>query len=151
MRVRTVLLVLVLALIGLFVGVNWPAFAAPARLSLLVAQVELPVGLLALGCALLVLLTCGIYLALWRSSVLLESRQQARELQAQRALADQAEASRVVQLRETIVHEMQQLGDRIAQLQTDLRAEIRDNSNAVAATIAELDDRLQRLLPARTP
>jgi len=151
MRIRTVFLVLVLALIGVFVAINWPAFTAPTRLSLVVTQIDVAVGLVALGFVSLVLLSIGIYLALWRSTILLESRQQAKELQTQRALADQAEISRIAQLRETILHEMEQLGVHITQIQTDLRAEIRDSSNSLAATIGEIDDRMQRLLGAKVP
>jgi uncharacterized integral membrane protein len=146
MRIRTLFLLLVVALIAVFVAINWSAFSAPTRLSLLVAQVEVPVGLVALGLAVLVVLAFGIYLTVWRSSILLESRQQTKALEAQRALAEQAEISRIAQLRETILHEMETLGNRITQIQNELRTEIRESSNSLAATIGEIDDRVQSLL-----
>ncbi len=145
MRMRTLLLVLVLLSICVFVSVNWSAFTAPTRLSLLVTTVEAPIGLVMLGLVVLVVLTFGAYLVVWQSAMLLESRRQTKELQAQRTLADQAEASRFTELRDIVHDELQGLAHRMAQMQDTLRTEIRENANSLTATIAELDDRMQRL------
>ena len=145
MRMRTLLLVLVLLSIGVFVSVNWAAVTAPTRLSLLVTTFEAPIGLLMLGLVVLVVLTFGVYLVVWQSAMLLESRRQTKELQAQRTLADQAEASRFTELRDIVHDELEALANRMAQMQDALCTEIRDNANALTATIAELDDRMQRL------
>jgi len=145
MRMRTLLLLLVLVSIGVFVSVNWAAVTAPTRLSLLVTTFEAPIGLLMLGLVVLVVLTFGVYLVVWQSAMLLESRRQTKELQAQRTLADQAEASRFTELRDIVHDELEGLANRMAQMQDALCTEIRDNANALTATIAELDDRMQRL------
>jgi uncharacterized integral membrane protein len=145
MRMRTLLLVLVLLSIGVFVSVNWAAVTAPTRLSLLVTTFEAPIGLLMLDLVVLVVLTFGVYLVVWQSAMLLESRRQTKELQAQRTLADQAEASRFTELRDIVRDELKGLANRMAQMQDALRTEIRDNANSLTATIAELDDRMQRL------
>jgi uncharacterized integral membrane protein len=145
MRMRTLLLVLVLLSIGVFVSVNWAAVTAPTRLSLLVTTFEAPIGLLMLDLVVLVVLTFGVYLVVWQSAMLLESRRQTKELQAQRTLADQAEASRFTELRDIVHDELKGLANRMAQMQDALRTEIRDNANSLTATIAELDDRMQRL------
>lgn len=132
MRVRTVLVILVLLLLAVFVTVNWPAFMAPTTLSLLVTRVEAPLGLVLLGMQLLVLGAFAVYIAMWQGAVLLQTRRHTKEMQAQRALADQAEASRFTELRASLHGEFEQL-----------RQEMRDHANSVAATIGELDERLQ--------
>ncbi|RYF33188.1 MAG: hypothetical protein EOO21_06025 [Comamonadaceae bacterium] len=59
MKVRTLLLILVLLAIVLFTALNWTVFTTPSTLSLLVATVEAPLGVIMLG--LLVLLT-GLFM-----------------------------------------------------------------------------------------
>ena len=49
MPLRTVFLIVVLALIALFAVLNWGAFLAPTTLSFGVAQVQAPLGLIMLG------------------------------------------------------------------------------------------------------
>ena len=144
MRMRTLFLALVLLSVAVFVAVNWSAFTAPTRLSLLVTAVEAPVGLVMLGVVVLVVLAFGAYLVVWQSAILLESRRQTKELQVQRTLADQAEASRFTELRVIVHDELERLADRMTQALDALRAEIRDHANSLAATIGELDDRMQR-------
>lgn len=137
MRVRTVLVILVMLLLTVFVALNWAAFMAPTTLNLLVARIEAPLGLVMLGLQVLVLLVFAVYIAMWQGAVLLQSRRHTKEMQAQRTLADQAEASRFTELRAVLRQEFEQL-----------RSEMRDQANAVAATIGEMDERLQE---ARKP
>jgi hypothetical protein len=144
MRMRTLFLALVLLSAAVFVAVNWSAFTVPTRLSLLVTAVEAPVGLVMLGVVVLVVLAFGAYLVVWQSAILLESRRQTKELQVQRTLADQAEASRFTELRVIVHDELERLADRMTQALDALRGEIRDHANSLAATIGELDDRMQR-------
>ena len=151
MRMRTLFFALVLLSVAVFVAVNWSAFTAPTRLSLLVTTFEAPIGLLMLGLVILVVLTFGVYLVVWQSAMLLESRRQTKELQAQRTLADQAEASRFTELRDIVHDELEGLANRMTQMQDALRTEIRDNANSLTATIAELDDRMQRLQKGDAP
>ncbi len=143
MRVRTVLVILVLLLLAVFVAVNWPAFMAPTTLSLLVARIEAPLGLVLLGLQVLVLGVFAVYVAMWQGAVLLQTRRHTKELQAQRALADQAEASRFTELRAVLREEFERLSAQVGKSHEELRHEIRDHANSVAATIGELDGRLQ--------
>jgi uncharacterized integral membrane protein len=120
MPLRTVLLLVIAAALVIFVAVNWAAFNTPTTLSLIFGAVEAPLGLVMLaitGFVALVFLAYAFYL---QGSALRESRRMARELEAQRTLADAAEASRF----------------------TELRAHIDQAVNGLAAQIAELDDRL---------
>ena len=88
MRARTLILLVVLILIGVFAVVNWKAIIAPTTLSFLVADVQAPLGLIMLGISALLTVLFLLYLVYLHTSVLLESRRQSRELQGQRELAD---------------------------------------------------------------
>ncbi len=142
MRTRSLLVVIVLLLIAAFIAVNWAVITAPAKFNLLLITVDAPLGLVMLGIVILIVVAFAIYLAVWQGAMLVESRRQAKELQLQRALADQAEASRFTELSALLHDEFARLGERVAQLNDGLRAEIRDNANSIAATIGELDDRI---------
>jgi uncharacterized integral membrane protein len=145
MRTRTLLVVLVLLLIAAFLAINWSVFAASAKISFVLTSVEVPVGLVMFGILTVIALTFGIYSAVSWSAILLEFRRQAKELTAQRTLADQAEASRFTELSTVLRDELAHLADRMAQMHDTFRTEIRDNANSLAATIGELDDRIQKL------
>ncbi len=145
MRTRTLLVILVMLLIATFLVVNWSVFAASAKVSLVFTSIDVPMGLVMLGILTLIALTFGIYSAVSWSAILLEFRRQAKELTVQRSLADQAEASRFTELRSVMHDELEHLADRMTQMHDAFRAEIRDNANSLAATIGELDDRIQRL------
>ena len=145
MRTRTLLVVLALLLIVAFVAINWSVFAASTKVSFVFTSVEVPTGLVMLGILALIVLTFGIYSAVSWSAILLEFRRQAKELTAQRTLADQAEASRFTELRAVMHDELEHLADRMTQMHDTFRTEIRDNANSLAATIGELDDRIQKL------
>jgi uncharacterized integral membrane protein len=142
---RTLLVALVFVLIAAFLAINWTVFSAPARISLVFAVLEIPYGLVMLAILILVALTFGSYAVVSWSAILLEFRRQAKELTAQRTLADQAEASRFTELRAVVHAEFERLADRIAQMHEALRAEIHENTNSLAASVGELDDRFQRL------
>jgi len=143
MRVRTVVVILAIVLLAVFTALNWPAFIAPTRLDLIVATVEAPLGLLMLGLLALLTLLFAAYMAMWQGSVLLETRRNAKELQQQRTLADQAEASRFNELRNALRDEGKALDQRIADLRTHLRADLQEHTNSLASMIGEMDDRLQ--------
>jgi uncharacterized integral membrane protein len=145
MRTRSLLVVLVLLLIVAFLAINWSVFAASAKVSFVITSIEVPIGLVMLGILTLIALTFGIYSAVSWSAILLEFRRQAKELTAQRTLADQAEASRFTELRVAMHDELEHLADRMTQMHDTFRTEIRDNANSLAATIGELDDRIQKL------
>ena len=100
-----------------------------------------------------------LILVVWlQTSVLLETRRQAKEIKASRELADQAEASRFTELRSFIEAELGRRGGqggesqaallaRIEQLDRDLRLSIEQSGNTLAAYIGELEDRLEKTVP----
>jgi predicted deacetylase len=99
MPLRTVLLLILLIAVALFAALNWSAFLQPTILSLGVTQVQAPLGLIMLGLIAFITALFLAYLVYLQTTVLMESRRHAKELQVQRELADQAEASRFTELR----------------------------------------------------
>ena len=144
MRARTFIALLVIALISVFVILNWAAFMAPTTLSVGFSQFEAPLGLVMLGLLALVVLGFAAYMALWQGTILVETRRHTKELQSQRELADQAEASRFTELRNAMQAEFAKVAERLGQAQDALRQEMRDSGNSLAATIGEIEDRLTR-------
>lgn len=155
MYLRSLLIIIILGALASFAALNWSAFTTPATLSLGFAQVEAPLGLVLLGAAGTLTLLFLVYLVYSQSAALVESRRYARELQAQRELAENAEASRFSQLQSFLETELRQLGDQSAELKTavftrleeldrEMRVTVEQSSNTLAAYIGEIDDRLQR-------
>jgi hypothetical protein len=155
MNLRTLLLALALAAIAVFAALNWDAFTAPTTLSFGFAEVQAPLGLFMLAMTALLALAFLVFIVYLQTSVLLEARRHARELQASRGLADQAEASRFTELRAYLEAELARLAsegeasrasvlERLDQLDRSLRAAVDQTGSTLAAQIGELDDRIRR-------
>ena len=155
MYLRSLLIVLVLGALALFTAVNWSAFTTPTTLSLIFATVEAPLGLVLLGMFVLLSALFLIYVVYLQSSVLFDTRRHARELNSQRELAEHAEISRIHDLRSYLESQLQTLGKqseqfnaelsaRLDRLEGELRESIEHCQNSLAASIAEIDDRLER-------
>jgi len=155
MYLRTLLIIAILGLLAIFALLNWEAFLAQTMLSLGFTTVEAPLGLILLGVSGALTLLFLIYLVYWQSSVLMESRRHSRELQTQREIADNAEASRFHQLQTFVESELARLTnqtevsrealiDRLDRLDRELRAAIEQSGNTLAAYLGEIDDRLGR-------
>ena len=161
MYLRTLMILTVLVLIVVFSALNWTAFIAPTVLSLGFTSVEAPLGLILLGIVAVLTLLFLVYITYLQSTVLLESRRHARELQLQRDLAEQAETSRFSQLRTLTETELQKLaGDieqsksllltRLDQIERDLRAALEQTGNSLAAYIGQIEDRFDSSLGKST-
>lgn len=159
MKLPTLLLIVLLLAVAALTALNWNAFNAPTDLSLGVATVQLPLGLVMLS--VLVLLTvCFLgFVTYMMGSALMETRRYGKELQANRTLADQAEASRFTELRTFLVEDFARqvaanaateatLLARIERLERELRDSVEQSGNTLAAYIGELEDRLDKTLPA---
>lgn len=144
MRTRTLLVLLAVTLIAAFALLNWPTFMAPSTLSLGFTAFEAPLGLAMLGLLVVMALIFATYMALWQGAILMETRRHTKELQAQRTLADQAEASRFTELRNLLHSEIERLAERVLTSQQGLRTEMNESSNSLAAMLGEIDDRLKR-------
>jgi uncharacterized integral membrane protein len=126
MPLRTVFLIVVLALIALFAVLNWGAFLAPTTLSFGVAQVQAPLGLIMLGLLAVLTALFLLYVVYLQTTVILEWRRREKELQASRELADQAEASRLTELR------------------AHLDSRLTEIENSLSAQLGEMRDRHER-------
>jgi len=155
MKFRTLILLLVFAGVTLFAALNWHAFLATTPLSLGLITFDAPLGLIMLGLLAFLSVLFLVYLVYIQTSVLFDARRQARELQANRELADQAEASRFTELRNFLSVELQKkealdaetktdLLGRIEQLEREIRAAIEQSGTVLSAYIGELEDRLEK-------
>ena len=99
MRTKILLFIISIALIGGFTMLNVDEFTRTSVLSLGFTTLQLPLGLVMLlivAAISLIFLVTTLYM---HSIQLMEIRKYARDLTAQRELADQAEGSRYTQLR----------------------------------------------------
>jgi hypothetical protein len=108
-----------------------------------------------LGLAAILTVLFLVFLVYLQASGIIEARRYARELRAQRELAEQAESSRIAELRAFLQAELPKLADQTANLRTDvqtrldqlahdLRSTIEQSGNTLAAYIGEFEDRLER-------
>ncbi|MHB1184046.1 MAG: LapA family protein [Desulfobulbia bacterium] len=155
MKVRTLFLLVVLVAIASFAALNWSAFMAPATLSVGVANIQAPLGLVMLGLTAFLVVLFLVFVVYLQTSLLFDTRRNARELQACQELADQAEASRFTELRGFLEAALKKQAEadaearaavlaRLGQLDRDLRSAIEESGNTLSAYIGELDDRLER-------
>jgi Na+-transporting methylmalonyl-CoA/oxaloacetate decarboxylase gamma subunit len=162
MPLRTILLIVVAGAIALFAAANWGAFTAPTTLHFGFATVDAPLGLIMLVLTALLAFVFLVFIIYLQTSVLLEGRRHARELQAQRELAEQAEASRYNQLRqflEAAIDKHAEQTDRMRaevleklhQLDRELRSAIEQSGNTLSAYIGEVEDLVQRRLGGQEP
>ena len=134
---RAIVFVLLIALVGLFALINWSAFSALTPLSLGFTRVQAPLGLIMLGLVAFLCVLFTVWVISLQAGSLMDSRRQTKELQAQRDLADKAEASRFTELRTALMA-------RLDRLQDESRLALDQNGNSVAAHIGQLEDRLER-------
>lgn len=135
--VRALVFFLVLVLVGLFALINWPVFVALTPLSLGFTTVQAPLGVIMLGLIAFLCVLFTVWVISLQATSLVEARRQTRQLQAQRDLADSAEASRFTELRADMM-------GRLDRLEVDSRASLEHATNTLAAHFGELEDRLER-------
>lgn len=156
MKLHSLLLLLVLAAVAAFAALNWGVFLSPTELSLGFTTVSMPLGLIMLGLLAVVTTLFLAFVVYLQGSVLFEARRHSRELQANRELADRAEASRFTELRAFLETELAkqsiQNGDskdallaRIDRLEHEFRSFMEQSGNTLAAYIGELEDRLEKI------
>lgn len=135
MRILSLALMAVLILVVVLVGLNWQAIVTPSAVSLGLTTLQMPLGL-----SLLVLLgvVTGLftaYVVFLQGSALMDARRLTKDLLAHRELADKAEASRFTELRQFL-----------EQLEARQRTVIEQTGNSLAASVGELEDKVDRAL-----
>ncbi len=141
--VRPLIFVLLLVLTGVFAAINWTAFTTPTTLSLWLTTVEAPIGVIMLILLALALVAFTAWAITMQGRALLDARRMTKDLQAQRDLADKAEASRFTELRNHMDTRMDKL-----------QRSIEQQGNGLAAQIGELENRVagpDRPRPAADP
>ena len=156
MHLRTVILLVVFALLAIFAALNWGAFMAPASLSLGFTVVQAPLGFVLLGFVAFLSALFLAFVVYLQGTVLMDNHRSARELQAQRELAEKAEASRLAELRGYLAGEIDRIHQRIDKLDHDFGEAFERNEASMAAYIGELGERVDRQaaageLPAHRP
>ena len=133
MKIRSLLLVLFLVLVVAFVALNLEQILRPTSLNLGLATIQAPLGLAMLSLLALALLVFAVALAYLQTTHLMELRRAMKDVAEQRGLADQAEASRFTALQQSMRTEFQ-----------ELKLVVEQTGNGLAASLGELEDRLER-------
>jgi mannitol-specific phosphotransferase system IIBC component len=146
-----------LILLGIFTLANWSVLSAQTPLSFVAFSLEAPLGFVLLGIILGFLALFTVYVLFLRTTMLVDARHYARELQVQQQLAEKAEASRLNDLRSQLDHEFAQLQEAIEKSRTDLgirfegmeqalRNSIEESNRSLSAYVGEVEDKLDRSL-----
>lgn len=160
MNLRSLFLLLVLAAIAAFTVLNWSVFIVPTDLNLVITSVRAPLGLVMLGVLAFLLAIFLTYVVYLQTTVLLDSRSHAKELAANRKLADQAEASRFTELQKFLDAELKsiavsqkehqlQILERVGALEQAVQQSIEQSGNSLAASLGEMDERMRGLGPPK--
>jgi hypothetical protein len=147
MNLRSLLLTLTVAAIAALAVLNWNALAMAVPMSLGLATVEAPLGVVMLALTALLAAFALAYVLWLQGSVLMETRRHGKEMQVQRELADKAEASRFTEMKAFLQTQSQQshaaLMERIETLESRLLARANESDNTTAAYWGQLENQLQ--------
>lgn len=155
MRSLSLFIFMLLLFGGGFAVLNWSAFTQPVTLSFAFTQLQAPLGLMMLSLLALVAVYFLLLLASSQSQAALAARRSAKELAELRERSDQAEASRLADLRALIEAGLRQQDERrqeavttllarIDRLDAELRDALKLGENSLAAHLGEIDDRIER-------
>lgn len=148
MNFRTISIAVIVALIALLAAFNWNALAAPTPVSFGVTEIQAPLGVLMLALTVLLSVFFIAYVLWMQGSVLMEARRHNKEMQAQRDLADKAEASRFTELRGVLealhARDKQDLLARIDALDAQMVKRAQESENSTAAYLGQLEQQIRR-------
>lgn len=131
------------AVIVALTALNWSVLAAPAQLDLVIARVQVPLGVTLLGVT--AVLSALFLLASLQNQIgsLLETRRLLKEVKRVQDLADRAEASRIESLHEHLASEFRRLNERLDSLGggADAAAKHWQATSPVLVEVATLGER----------
>ena len=113
MRFRSIALLLVTLLLMVFAGLNWENMLTTAPINLLLVQIEAPLGILLLLVVAFMLLLSLTFIAFLEAQARLERKRLGEDIERWRLLAEEAESSRITELKEVIEAGFDDLYDRI--------------------------------------
>ncbi|AEG93086.1 hypothetical protein [Ramlibacter tataouinensis] len=162
MRARTLVLIVAIAAVVLFALLNWQEFSRPTTLNLGWRTATAPLGLLLLGLLGLTLIAFLVSSASAHTRMLMESRQNAKALQAQRDLADKAEASRFTDLRQQLDNHLRETRQRettaaaefektMSNHQRELRNQLEQMQRSLSMRLGEMEARIDARLGHQQP
>lgn len=154
MRARLIVLLIAILLVAGFAALNWSEFLRPTPLSFGLFVMSAPLGLVLLGVLAATLVAFLISSIHMQTVNLLDTRQHAKELHAQRELADRAEASRFTDLRTHLDAQMREIHQRetivatelekaVAAGQRELRTQLELMNRTLATRLAEIESRVE--------
>lgn len=158
MKFLAVVSLIVAAVAFVLLALNWGAVVAPGDFSLGFAAVQAPLGLITLVLMVLLVVLLLVMVVSVRTSASRTASHHSRELEASRTLANQAESSRLTELRAYLESELSRQAalnaesksdvlNAVRQLEEKLLVFMEDADNALAASIGELEDRIEREEP----
>ena len=157
MRPRLVFIVVAIVLAAAFAALNWSEFTRTTPLSFGLFVTEASVGIVLLALMGLTLLVFLLSATFHESRLMYESRRHSKALQAQRDLAEKAEASRFTDLRQQLdahLRDVRQQGTitttefekSLLQSHRDMRLQLEQMHRALSTRLGELEARLDSRL-----
>lgn len=153
MRTRTIVLVVAILLVAGFAALNWTEIVRPTPLSFGLLVTDAPLGLILLSLLGLTLVLFLASTAAMRTQSLLDYRNHQKTLEAQRELADKAEASRFIELRQYMDTHLKEMRERDAiaatefdkamlQTRREVQTQMEQINRMIAARLNEMEQRL---------
>ena len=153
MRTRTTLLVVAILLVAGFAALNWSEIVRPTPLSFGLMVMDAPLGLILLAMLGLTLVLFLAASAAMRTQSLLDYRTHQKTLEAQRDLADKAEASRFTDLRQHLDTHLKEMRERDAiatsefdkamlQSRREVQTQMEQMNRMLSARLNEMEQRL---------
>lgn len=160
MRAGNLLLIVGALLVGAFALLNWGVIVAETPISLGFTEVQAPMGLILFSAVVAVAVLALLVVFVQQARAMREFRRTEKELRAQRELADKAEQSRFVELRQHLDESFarwqaswtEALSAQNAQREATERRLIErmdEDGRALSALLGEIEDKLDRELDTR--
>ena len=154
MRARSIMLVIAILLVAGFAAMNWAEIIRPSSLWVGPVIMDAPLGAILLGLLAITLVLFLASTAAMKTQSLIDYRQHQKTLDAQRELADKAEASRFIDLRQHLDNSLRDLRerDRVAatemekarmEQQREIRTQLEQINRTLSARLNELEHRLE--------
>lgn len=105
MNSRNAFLFLIILLVAVFAWLNIGAIMQPTDVNLGVTTINAPLGMILLAVIGTLAILFLVYMSAMQGRMFMESRNLHKELEAQRKVADQAEASRLAELKQAVLDE----------------------------------------------
>lgn len=162
MRARLIFLVVAILVVAGFAAQNWPEFLQTMPLTFGLMVMQAPLGLILLGLLAFTLLAFLVSSASQQATSLIETRNHTKALNAQRDLADKAEASRFTELRHHLDTQLRENRQRetiaaaefekaMVQSQRELRAQLEQLNRSIAGRLGEIEGRMEARLDRVNP